>query len=575
MKTFYSAFIFLLNISISCAQWNSGGTQCSSGTDFHHRLITSAIPGGSAYITWMATDTSYINTVYITALDQNGNFISGWPAAGTIASQAGDQYAPMVITSEDGGAIVAWYGYPSGHNRSDIFAQKYSQNATPLWNSGNPVQISSDPLYNHKYPVLASDKHNGVYVTWMRYDSVVSASSPDIFLQHIDSSGNVAAGWNAVGTAVAVTPALREYYPRPALSPDQNAVYILYSEGLVGSSSVKMKKVITSTGTIDGSWPAAGLVLSPGPNVYSDIIKEQYIFCDNLNNAIAFWIEARTSANGEIYMQRVSPSGTAMLTANGKCIGANTADGTGYLEIVQDNDDNFLMAFNDYSVWYDIDVIKMAPDGNAVWQNLSATTNNASAYPKPVSDGHGGMFVFYINNATNPYHLYAIALDSTAALYPGWNVPGTDFGTIGNYNAMNPNQDFDAVATNTGQAIVAWDRNTGSNYNVFACNLLSTGDNCTLPDFINNFSENMSVNLYPDPITENSVLEVSNYNKKYSLEIYNASGKMVYALTNQSNSIVPIYREQYNKGIYFWKIISEDGKTFCGKFIKTDGCFLI
>lgn len=570
MKTFYSVFIFFLNISISCAQWNSGGTQCSSGTDFHHRLITSDVPGGSAYITWMATDTSSVNTVYITALDQNGNFISGWQAAGTIASQAGDHYAPMVITTGDGGAIVAWYGYPSGQNRSDIFTQKYSQNATPLWNSGNPIQISSDPLYNHKYPILASDKHNGVYVIWMRYDSVVSASSPDIFIQHIDSMGNTALGWNAGGTAVAVTPSSREYYPRLALSPDQSAVYILYSEGLVGSSSVKMKKIITSNGTVDISWPAAGLVLSPGPNVYSDIIKEQYIFCDNLNNAIAFWIEARSSANGEIYMQRVSPSGTALLTANGKCVGANTADGTGYLEIVQDNDGNFLMAFNDYSVWYDIDVIKMAPDGNAVWQNLSATTNNASAYPKPVSDGHGGMFIFYMNNATNPYHLYAIALDSTGALYPGWNVPGTDFGTIGNYNAMNPNQDFDAVATNSEQAIVAWDRNTGSNYNVFACNLLGTGDNCTPPNSINELSENVEVNIYPDPVTENSVMEVKTGNQYYSLEIFDATGKLFYFIKKSGNNIIPIYTETLSNGIYFWKITLEDGRTASGKFIKTN-----
>jgi hypothetical protein len=552
-KTVLFFFVFACSILSIQAQWTGGGTLISSSAENNQRTFVSAIPGGGAYTTWVSTSAAPVNTIYLTGTNDNGVVLPGMLTGGNIISQTGDFYAPIVITSEDSMAIVAWYGYPNGMSKSHIYVQKFSQAGVPQWNGGAPIQVSQGSVDNYKYPIIAADKHFGVYLTWIRYDSVITASSPDVYLQHIDSSGNVAAGWNTSGTAIANTTSVREYYPRLALTPDETGIYIMYPEGLVGNTSAKLKLINTSDGSLASGWSSTGLVLTPGPYVYPGIYNDMYLFCDDINNAVCFWVEARSSANGEIYMQRVTTTGTKLMGTNGTCVGANTADGTSYLEIVKNEEGNFLMAYNDYASWYDVDAKKIAPDGTTIWQNLTTTTNAASAYPKPVSDGHKGMFIFYKNTTSNK--LYALALDSLGIAYSGWTVPGTDFGNIGNYSGFNPNYDFDAVASNTGEAIVSWNKVSGSYYQVYSCNLLSDGSNCTPPTSINSVYESQDIYVWPNPaeniinidLTENS-----------TLFLYNTLGELVSSMqATQGNNVINI--ADFPAGIYILCVNNSKG----------------
>lgn len=553
----------------SFAQWTTGGTQISSSTDDHHRPFTSAVPGGGAYITWMATNTTPVNMIYLSGYDQNGNIFPGYTAGGILVSQPGDFYAPYVVTSEDSSAIVAWYGYPTSLTKCHIYVQKYSLAGVPQWNGGNPVKVSGGTVHNHKYPIAVSDMHKGVYITWTRFDSITGASSPDVFLQHIDSTGNVASGWSATGSAVANTLNVREYYPRLALTPDESAVYIMYSEGLIGNTSAKLKKINSSDGTLATGWSANGLILTPGVNVYPGVYNDMYLFCDNLNNAECFWVEARSSANGEIYMQRVTPAASILLTANGSCVGANTTDGTSYLEIVKNEEGNFLLSYNDYATSYDVDAKKIAPDGTTIWQNLTVTTNGTSAYPKVVSDGKKGMYIFY--RGTSAGKLYALALDSLGVAYSGWTVPGTDFGSMSNYSGFNPNYDFDAVSTNAGEAIVAWNRLTGSTNDIFACNLLSTGLNCSPPVFIQETQENNEINIYPNPVENTLTVQFSsttNANENDIFCVFDITGKLILKTTVLPLIENAINTEEIANGMYVFELKNKQEVLQRGKLIK-------
>ena len=569
-KTITSLMFICMFAAASFAQWTTGGTQISSSADDHHRPFASAVPGGGAYITWMATNTTPVNMVYLSGYDMNGNIFPGYTAGGILISQPGDFYAPYVITSEDSSAIVAWYGYPTSQTKCHIYVQKYSLTGVPQWNSGNPVKVSGGSVHNHKYPIAISDLHKGVYITWTRYDSVVGASSPDVFLQHIDSAGNVASGWNATGSAVANTLNVREYYPRLALTPDESAVYIMYSEGLVGNTSAKLKKINSSDGTLAAGWSATGLILTPGVNVYPGVYNDMYLFCDNLNNAECFWVEARSSANGEIYMQQVTPAAGILLTANGKCVGANTTDGTSYLEIVKNEEGNFLLSYNDYATSYDVDAKKIAPDGTTIWQNLTVTTNGTSAYPKVVSDGKKGMYIFY--RGTSAGKLYALALDSLGVAYSGWTVPGTDFGSMGNYSGFNPNYDFDAVSTNPGQAIVTWNRQAGlPHYSVFACNLLSTGLNCSPPVFIQETQLYNEISIYPNPFENNLTVQFSsttNSNENDIFCVFDITGKLILKTTVLPSIENAINTEELANGMYVFELKNKQEVLQRGKLIK-------
>src|ERR1700746_821892 len=141
--------IFILSALLTgfnaMAQWVAGGTQVSFSPDNHQRAFVSAAANKSSYIVWSATDTTSqgLSKVRLSSLDSTGALRTGWMSGGLIISQPGDFYAPQLITSEDGGVIVSWYGYPIGNSYSDIFAQKYSSAGVALWNSGSPVKISS------------------------------------------------------------------------------------------------------------------------------------------------------------------------------------------------------------------------------------------------------------------------------------------------------------------------------------------------------------------------------------------------------------------------------------------------
>ncbi len=573
MKKLYICFsLFILQSAFPCsAQWVTGGTQVSFSSDEHHRPFLSAATNGGFYITWQATDTTanQFSKIRTAAYDSNGNVLSGWTSGGILANPTGDDYASQIITSEDDGAIVAWYGYPSGNPRSSIFVQKYSYAGVALWNSGNPVQVSTGGSgYNHKYPIIVNDKHNGVFLAWNRFDSNVSASSPDIILQHIDSTGHVASGWNVNGTGVAITPGLREYYPQLTLTPDQKSVYVVYSSGLIGATSLILNKFKASDGTLAAGWGAGGVTLSGGPNVYPSINHDLWLYSDNANNAVVFWIESRVSANGECYVQQVSPTGTQLLVSNGELIAGNNANGIDYLEVKQEADMNFLVAYNNLNTFNDVATMKVKPDASIIWSDASNTTGGYSAYPYPASDGNKGMYVFYVNTQTSNNLLYALALDSTGTMYATWTVPGVAFGVAGDYDGFNPNYDVNAIGTNKGEAVVSWNKIAGGFYNVFTCNIHPDKSRCSSPTGIDEISTiKDGYLLYPNPST-NKLMLSGTYEGTKEISIYNMLGQTVNSSLHEGlQATVDI--TSLTNGVYFLSVNEiKTGKKTIMKFIK-------
>ena len=298
--------------------------------------------------------------------------------------------------------------------------------------------------------------------------------------------GNVASGWDAGGDSVAATPNVREYYPQLALTPDQSSLYVVYASGLIGNTSLILKKFNTSNGSGAGGWPGTGIILSPGPYVYPEINHDLKLYTDAANDAVVFWIEANLTANGEVYMQQVNPSSGQMLNGGselylGGDLGPNdgTGEGIDYLEVEQDADYNFLIAFNNLVNFNDVAAMRVKPNGTIIWNDTLITTGGFSAYPLAVPDGKRGMYIFYVNT-NSPEKLYAIGIDSTGAIDAGWSLPGSLFGNMSDYDGFDPNYDFNAVSVQNGQAVVAWNRATAGNIcRFFTCNLMPNGSNCT------------------------------------------------------------------------------------------------
>jgi hypothetical protein len=562
MRKFYAA-IFALSFSLAHAQWTNGGTQVSFSPDYNQRAFVSAASKGSGYVVWSAMDTTSLglSKVKLCSLDSNGVLRAGWTSGGITVSPAGNHYAPQILTSEDDGVIVVWYGFATGDSASQVYAQKYSSVGVTQWNSGNPVKVSVGSANHHQYPIIVSDQRKGVFIAWNRYDYNRTPSSTDVLLQHIDSTGNVASGWPAGGTGVATLAGTREYYPRLVLTPDLSSVYVAYAQGLIGNTSMQLNKIDVATATFASGWSSTPLTLSPGPNVYPEISHDVALYSDNTNSAVVLWLEARTSANGELYMQNVNSSRSIQLTANGQQLAGNTANGIDYLEVKQDKNQDLLIAFNNLETFNDVAVMKVKTNGTVFFNYNPVTSGGKSAYPKAIPNGKKGMYVFYVNTNT-PNKLYALDVDSTGTLVSGWTVPGSLFGSINNYDGFNPNYDFHVMETVSGEAMIAWNRKIGSLFTVYACNLLPDGSVCHQNNVgIHEYNSVQDFVLYPNPATNRITISGS---EKYYFTLYDMAGKLLEDKDLSGETRLDL--SDYSRGMYFYRI-SSNGESRTGKLV--------
>jgi len=76
-----------------------------------------------------------------------------------------------------------------------------------------------------------------------------------------------------------------------------------------------------------------------------------------------------------------------------------------------------------------------------------------------------------------------------------------------------------------------------------------------------------NANVYPNPATEIINIEISDMSYKYKAELYDGSGKLVYAdnLTGKSD----INISQLPAGVYYLKIFNDHGSVL-KKILKTN-----
>ncbi len=539
------------------AQWTSGGLLVSDGVNDHYRSKQCPHPSGGIYTAWLDMTVSgdeYI--VKITALCPDGNIIANWPVGGINVCSAGDHYAPEVCTTSDSCVIVSWYGIIPSHSTNEhIWAQKFSADGNALWNSGNPVLISQTDTFHHKYPMLAADDNGGAYIVWNRYDLAISASSVDIMLHHVLSDGSMNTNWNNEGCAVADVIGTREYYPRHIVSNDRKKIYVLYAQGLIGGTSMRIQKVFSADGVKDALWPAQGVILSPGGNIWASIDKEQYLFIDSTDKAVAFWLESKLSANGEVYMQKIDSTGNIHLASGGVRVGGTTTDGTGYVHIIQNQNNQYFLAYNNYTVWYDITAKKIDNQGNNIWQTMYVTTDNNSAYPWIAHNDEDGIYIFYKRLSPAPTSLYAISVNSTGQISNGWTLSGSDFGGIGTYSGFFPHRDFSVSAGTEGNAFVVWNRLDSGLYKLYACNLFQSGLNCSPTTEIEQYNTQQIISVYPNPFDDYVNFSAYDNIDNAVVQLYDITGKLVLQSEFQQHN--SIGTQMLNKGMYLYIVKSE------------------
>ncbi len=103
--------------------------------------------------------------IYAQNIDEDGNLL--WDPNGiAICTAPGSQYAPDILSDNDGNAIIVWTDY-RGRN-TDIFAHRIDPEGQKIWNVRNGIPIATR-FDNQTNPHIFADGNGGAIITWQDY----------------------------------------------------------------------------------------------------------------------------------------------------------------------------------------------------------------------------------------------------------------------------------------------------------------------------------------------------------------------------------------------------------------------
>lgn len=84
---------------------------------------------------------------------------------------------------------------------------------------------------------------------------------------------------------------------------------------------------------------------------------------------------------------------------------------------------------------------------------------------------------------------------------------------------------------------------------------------------VENFNLKNNIKIYPNPITNNSIIKIDQIANLKKLKIYDITGKKLYSLSIEKLSLINLNIFQLENGIYVFKFIS-DNRTISKKIIS-------
>jgi hypothetical protein len=386
-----------------------------------------------------------------------------WAPNGTIISAASNgQYWPEICSDGAEGAIITWWDTRSGSN-FDIYAQRIDLSGKVQWaTDGVAICIANNDQYN---PKICSDGAEGAIITW--FDNR-SGSNYDIYTQKINSSGEVQ--WDADG--VSICTAIRGQTDPQICSDGAGGAIITWEDlrgGHSGSGYDIYVQRIDSSGNI--KWTADGVAICNASN-------NQYnpeICSDGAGGAIITWEDNSEGTSFDIYSQRINASGNVEWTTNGVAI-CTRAYNQHLPQICSDEVGGAIITWYDFRIGglhSDIYAQRINSSGNIQWIENGLTICEAiwsQFYPKICTNGAGGVIITWEDyrngHSTN---IYGQNVNATGDIQ--WIIDGVSICKAIN-DQFNPELCYDGAMG----AIITWyDNRTGSNYDIYAQSINSSG----------------------------------------------------------------------------------------------------
>ena len=350
--------------------------------------------------------------------------------------------------------------YPSRIQKSTAINIETSQLSTVYTWLPNGTAISKKN-YNQWYPQICGDGAGGAIITW---DDQRNGLNSDIYAQRVNSTGDVQ--WTVNGIVICTE---NNTQSSPQISSDGNGGAIITWNDRRNELDYDIyAQKINSTG--DVQWTVDGVAISTANE--SQVVPQ--IYSDGNGGAIITWTDYRNGKNYDIFVQRINSSGNVIWNANGTAICTLGGDQI-FPKIYSDGAGGAIITWED-SRGADSDIYAQRIDstGNVMWNangTAISTANNKQWYPQITSDGAEGAIITWSDyrSGTN-YDIYAQRIDSTGNVM--WFANGTEISTAGNSQKVPQ-----ICSDGAGGAIITWkDSRSGSNYDIYAQRIDSTGD---------------------------------------------------------------------------------------------------
>jgi hypothetical protein len=387
----------------------------------------------------------------VTALGQ-----TVWQTDGvSLCDEKGGQRDVQMVSDGSGGAIITWPDEREGSSADDIYAQRVDADGNVLWTAGG-VTICTEANQQLK-PRLESDDSGGAIITW--YDERGSAIYTDIYAQRVDTMGNTL--WETNGFTVCDA-SYGQAVPDICTDGSGGAI-ITWQDyrtgGMGGSASWDIyAQRMSAVGT--ALWQTDGVTVCTESTEHQE---EPVVTSDGSGGATIIWKDQRLGTY-DLFAQKLDADGNSLWTANGVSLCVETSWQSG-VDLIADSSGGAIAVWQDNRASNaDIYAQRVDGSGNALWHTNGVTVCDFSGDqndPHLVPDGEGGVIITWEDYRDGHDDIYAQRLDGD-----GNSLWATDGVTVCDavYQQKNPR----IASDNAGGAIIAWEDNRTTSYNIYA-----------------------------------------------------------------------------------------------------------
>ena len=378
-----------------------------------------------------------------------------WPAGPgylPISNNIGSSYfrQDAVIPDGAGGGFLAW------NDASSIRVQHklVSGLIATGWVSVGSIACPSSFGGQRDEVSLAPDAGQGVYVAWVDFRP---GDIADIYLQHLNPDGTLAAGWPAGGVRVTTAASSYDYYDA-ILADGAGGVYVSWiANNTISGAYIARVTRLTSSGAFAPGWSSAGVAL----HTTGAVSWPAGVVTDGANGVIASF-----GVGNQLRVQHVLANGTqdvANWPADGTVVTNNAVFGTSNQPaLVSRGFGEIFLAWSDTRFGQsDEYVLRLTANGAAPgWAANGVAVANSGFEETEIAatpDGKGGVLLAWVDNGASTFVARRMLANGTYD--PAWPAGGR---VLGSFNTAGTGHVSVAPALSNGMVVLTTGFNTGT-----------------------------------------------------------------------------------------------------------------